>query len=173
MCKSADRGTGRNGNWVGKWPSEGTGVACRARTSPVPLAFGQHVCIWAARLHLRHSESVQSFNAAGDRTLVGFWRSKRDARQYRIHTEPAVTAGNRCLRVICVNAFASAVFDLWGGLASRTSTNKSDIRLVSSRKDTTYRTHFTAFTKRHERRRHSSNFHALSSLCVIEFIIAA
>ena len=73
-------------------------------------AYGQHVCIWAARLHLRHRESDQSFNAAGDRTLVGFWRSKRDARQYRIHTEPAVTAGNRCLRVICVNAFASAVF---------------------------------------------------------------
>ena len=74
------------------------------------FAYGQHVSIWAARLHLRHRESDQSFNAAGDRTLVGFWRSKRDARQYRIHTEPAVTAGNRCLRVICVNAFASAVF---------------------------------------------------------------
>ena len=36
------------------------------------FAFGQHVCIWAARLHLRHREAVQSFNAAGDRTLVGF-----------------------------------------------------------------------------------------------------
>ena len=36
------------------------------------FASGQHVCIWAARLHLRHGEAVQSFNAAGDRTLVGF-----------------------------------------------------------------------------------------------------
>ena len=41
------------------------------------FACGQHVCIWAARLHLRHREAVQSFNAAGDRTLVGFRRSTR------------------------------------------------------------------------------------------------
>ena len=70
------------------------------------FAYGQHVCIWAARLDLRHRESDQSFNAAGDRTLVGFWRSKRDAIQYRTLNDLAVTAGNRCLRV---NAFASAV----------------------------------------------------------------
>ena len=70
------------------------------------FAYGQHVCIWAARLHLRHRESDQSFNAAGDRTLVGFCRSKRDAIQSRTLNDLAVTAGNRCLRV---NAFASAV----------------------------------------------------------------
>ena len=40
-------------------------------------ASGQHVCIWAARLHLRHREPVQSLNAAGGRTLVGFRRSTR------------------------------------------------------------------------------------------------
>ena len=41
------------------------------------FASGQHVCIWAARLHLRHREPVQSLNAAGGRTLVGFRRSTR------------------------------------------------------------------------------------------------
>ena len=41
------------------------------------FASGQHVCILAARLHLRHREPVQSLNAAGGRTLVGFRRSTR------------------------------------------------------------------------------------------------
>ena len=69
------------------------------------FASGQHVCIWAARLHLGGTFASAASRAGSEPQRCGGSDPRRLSTQHKSRRN----AGNRCLRVIRENAFASAV----------------------------------------------------------------
>ena len=68
------------------------------------FASGQHVCIWAARLHLGGTFASAASRAGSEPQRCGGSDPRRLSTQHKSRRN----AGNRCLRVIRENAFASA-----------------------------------------------------------------